>query len=79
MRRTNNRVDMAKALEKSLDMLGESSKKALLFHLKHTFNIPLDTKNCSLEEIEGALRQILGEGASIVVSSINNHLGQKMR
>lgn len=67
------KTDMAKAVDRSLDMLGEDSKKALLFHLTHTFKVPLEGK-CSIDEIEGALRQILGEGASLVVASINNEL-----
>ena len=67
------KTDMATAVDRSLDMLGEDSKKALLFHLTHTFKIPLEGK-CAIDEIEGALRQILGEGASLVVASINNEL-----
>jgi hypothetical protein len=72
-----NNVDVAKALDRSLDMLGEPSKKALLFHLTHTFKIPVDRKSCSLEEIEGALKQVLGEGATLVVASINSELEQE--
>ena len=66
--------DIAMAVDRSLDMLGEESKKALLFHLTHTFKIPLNGGKCSIDDIEGALRQILGEGASLVVASINNEL-----
>jgi hypothetical protein len=69
-----NNVDVAKALDRSLDMLGEPSKKALLFHLTHTFKIPVDRKSWSLEEIEGALKQVLGEGATLVVASINSEM-----
>ena len=79
MRRADNRVNMARALERSLDILGEPSKKALLFHLTHTFKVPVNRKGCSIKEIEGALKQILGEGASIVVASINNELKQETR
>lgn len=69
------KTDIAKALERSLGMLGEPSKKALLFHLTHTYKIPVDKKDCCpLEEIKDALRQILGEGASLVVASINKEL-----
>lgn len=69
------KTDVAKALDRSLDILGEPSKKALLFHLTHTYKIPLEAKDCCpLDKIEGALRQILGEGASLVVASINNEL-----
>lgn len=63
------------AFERSLDILGEPSKKALLFYLTHTFKVPV--KDCSVEEIEGALKKILGEGASIVVASITDELGQR--
>jgi hypothetical protein len=79
MRKADSRVNMAKALEKSLNMLGEPSKKTLLFHLTHTFKIPIERKNCSIEEIEGALKQILGEGASLVVALINKELRQETR
>jgi hypothetical protein len=65
--------DVARALERSLDMLGEPSKKALLFHLTHTFKISLD-ENCSMEELESALKEILGESSSLVIASINNEL-----
>ncbi|MEW6604362.1 MAG: hypothetical protein AB1351_06690 [Thermoproteota archaeon] len=68
-----HKTEMARAIDRSLDMLGEDSKKALLYHLTHTFKIPLEG-NCSLEQIENALKQILGEGAAIVVASINNEL-----
>lgn len=68
--------DMARALDRSLDMLGETSKKALLFHLAHTYKIPIEN-GCSLGEIEGALKEMLGEGASLVVASINSELQQE--
>jgi len=68
-------VNMTNALERSLDILGDPSKKALLFYLTHTFKVPV--KDCSVEEIEGALKKILGEGASIVVASITDELGQR--
>lgn len=68
---------MAKALDRSLDMLGEPSKKALLFHLTHTYKVPIG--DCSLDEIEEALKKILGDGASIVVASINSELEQETR
>jgi hypothetical protein len=70
--------DMAKALDRSLDMLGTQSKKALLFHLTHTYKVPINS-DCSIDEIEGALKKILGDGASLVVASINNELKQEAR
>jgi sialic acid synthase SpsE len=69
--------DMAKALDRSLDMLGDQSKKALLFHLTHNYKVPIE--DCSLNDIEGALKEIFGEGASLVVASINSELRQKTR
>lgn len=41
--------DMEKALDRSLDVLGEQSKKALLFHLTHTYKVPIG-KDCSLDD-----------------------------
>ena len=72
------KTDMAKAIDRSLDMLGEPSKKAMLFHLTHTFKIPLEGK-CSIGQIERALKEILGEGATLVIASINNELRHKTR
>lgn len=72
-----SKTEVAKALERSLDILGEPSKKALLFHLTHTLKVPIEQKNCSVQEIENALKQILGEGASLVVASLNSELGQR--
>ncbi|HXV45975.1 MAG TPA: hypothetical protein VD736_04815 [Nitrososphaera sp.] len=48
-----NKANVARALDRSLDILGEPSKEALLFHLTHIFKIPVDRKDCPLEEIEG--------------------------
>lgn len=72
------KTDLARAVDRSLDLLGEPSKKALLFHLTHTYKIPLEGK-CSVGDIESALKEILGEGALLVIASINNELGQKTR
>jgi hypothetical protein len=71
-----HKIDMASAADRSLDILGEPSKKALLLHLIHTFEIPLEGR-CSISEIERALKQILGECALLVVTSINKQLRQE--
>jgi len=52
--------------------------KALLFHLTHTYKVPTE-KGCSLDEIECALKEMLDEGASLVVASINSELEQEMK
>jgi hypothetical protein len=71
---------VAKAVDKSLDILGPSSKNALLFHLMHTYSISLDEGNCSqLEEIQDALKQVLGKGAALVISWINNELKEELK
>lgn len=71
---------VAKAVDRSLDILGPSSKDALLFHLMHTYNISLDEANCSpLEEIQDALRQVLGKGAALVISWINSELKEEIK
>ena len=71
---------LAKAVDRSLDILGQNSKDALLFHLKHAYNISLDGGSCSsLEEIQRALKEVLGRGAALMISWINSELKEELR
>lgn len=57
------------ALDCTLDMLGQNSKKALLFHLKQSCNMPLNS--FSLLQLEAALEQVLGaNGATVILEHV---------
>jgi hypothetical protein len=56
------------AIEKSLDALG-SSKKLILFHMAQ-----MDADLSSIEGIERALTQLLGEGAQIIIAPVKEQL-----
>lgn len=73
-------AEMRKALEESLEFLGEHSKKVVLFHMTTRHGISLDDNGCSsIQEIDSALRVLLGEGASVVMASLNKKLGAAVR
>lgn len=63
------RALQAEALDCTLDMLGQNSKKALLFHLKESCDMPLNS--FSLQQLEAALEQVLGaNGATVILEHV---------
>jgi hypothetical protein len=74
--RPDDCAEVRRALEQSLDILGESSKKALLRSLLREFNISLEDENCSsAQEIQKALEAIFGAGASVLMAEFYRNLG----
>jgi hypothetical protein len=70
-----NRIAFRKALEKSLESLGESSKKSLLLYLEKDFHISLTQGTAPrMEDLEAALKSILGRGAYIITDEIHKNL-----
>jgi hypothetical protein len=71
-----NRIAFKKALEKSLEFLGEPSKKSLLLYLEKDFNISF-AQNATprIEDLEAALKSILGRSAYIITDEIYKNLG----
>lgn len=66
-----SRAVIVVALDKALNMLGQTSKKALLFHLKERYGISFDDNAFSVEQLFSALRDILGNGgASIIMEKV---------
>ena len=65
------------ALGKSLDVLGEPAKRALLYHLQERYKISLeDEGRCSsLEEIKAAMDVLLGGGSHIITNLVEKELG----
>ena len=70
-----NRIAFRRALEKSLESLGESSKKSLLLYLEKDFHISLAPGTMPrMDELEAALKSILGRGAYIITDEIHKNL-----
>ena len=75
MARLGDCAGVRRALEQSLDILGEPSKKALLRSLFCEFNILLEDENCSsVQEIQAALEAIFGAGASVIMAEFRRNL-----
>ena len=66
---------LQKAIYDALDMLGENSRKALLFHLKDKYNIDVGSGGVTLEGLKPALAELLGPGADVIMAAIRQHLG----
>lgn len=56
------------ALDEALNVLGEPSKKALLFHLhSHSISLHSATKPFTLEQLHAALQSTLGPGGADLI------------
>jgi hypothetical protein len=59
------------AFVKTLDILGESSKQALLYHLKERYGIVLeDASSFSLERLNVALQDLVGEAVEVIMKNM---------
>ena len=66
-----------RALENALSMVGEPSKQTLMFYMSRYYGISFDgDSECSTEEIELALRGILGSGSQIITERLHAELGR---
>ncbi|MEM3159160.1 MAG: hypothetical protein QXJ74_00075 [Nitrososphaera sp.] len=59
------------ALARSLDVLGESSKKVVLYHISQR---GVNPEGATLEEVEAALYAMLGPAASIITGPMLKEL-----
>jgi hypothetical protein len=56
------------AFDSALDMLGQTSKQALLFHLKMRYEISFDDANTfSIEKLFAVLTSFLGNGSANII------------
>ena len=63
------------SLEYALSVLGESSKQAMIYYMTKYYGISFGGSNTSsLQEIEAALRGILGSGADIITERLRSEL-----
>jgi hypothetical protein len=61
----------------ALDILGESSKQALLYHLKERYGIvPEDASSFSLERLNVALQDLVGEAAEVIMWNMRMEMGR---
>ncbi|HJS82719.1 MAG TPA: hypothetical protein VJ742_07765 [Nitrososphaera sp.] len=66
---------LKEAFDKSLDLLGERSKRSLLAYLEKELGITFREQDPpSMEELESALRSILGQGAHIITNEFHKNL-----
>lgn len=66
------------AVEESLSSLGDSPKKAILFHLEASFNLKKEKILTNLTEFAKALEGIFGLGASYLERLIVKRLYEKL-
>lgn len=67
--RMEKNVTVRNAVEDALGILGDASKTALLYHLANKYHVSLDS--CTMAEVKAALKEMLGEGASIITAVID--------
>ena len=72
-----NRSQLKKAFDKSLDLLGNQSKRTLLLFLEKEYKISFTVSRApKVEEIESALKSILGQGANLITDELRRNLGR---
>jgi hypothetical protein len=62
------------SLERALSVLGDPSKQILMFYMAQHCGISFDDRKCSLQDIEDALKGVLGSGATIITERMYKEL-----
>lgn len=62
------------SLERALGVLGDSSKQILMFYMADHYGISFDDRECSIGEIEAALKGVLGSGYTIITERMYKEL-----
>jgi hypothetical protein len=62
------------SLERALSVLGDSSRQVLLLYMAKHCGISFDDRKCSVDEIESALKSVLGAGSSIITERMYKEL-----
>jgi hypothetical protein len=68
-----NYYQIRTSLERALNVLGEPSKRILMFYIAKHCGMSFE-KGCSIQEIEIALSGILGSGAAIITDRMYREL-----
>ena len=62
------------SLEQALSVLGDPSKQILMFYMADHHGISFDGRECSIGEIEAALKDVLGAGSTIITERMYKEL-----
>jgi hypothetical protein len=62
------------SLERALSILGDSSKRNLMFYMTTHYGISFDGGQCSITEIEDALKGVFGSGSTIITERMYKEL-----
>lgn len=69
---------LCEAVDEALAALGESVKRAIVYHLENTFDFKMKETPQRLSEFTQALEELLGPGANYVENMIINQLQTKI-
>jgi hypothetical protein len=64
------------AFDRTLDALGEPSKKAILYHLTDHGGLDMESPGLTIGQVEKALTALLGLGAAIVMGRLYEELAR---
>jgi hypothetical protein len=68
---------LCEAVDEALAVLGESVKRAIVYHLENTFDFKMEETPQRLSDFTHALEELLGPGASYVENMIIDQLQTK--
>lgn len=75
-------LQLRHAADRAFGILGESSKKALVYHLKERYGIDIfddyDHHNITIAELEYALKDLMGKEAGLLLMGYVNTELQKL-
>lgn len=69
---------LIEAVDEGLSSLGESSKRAIYFHLKESFDVEIEEIPCKVEVFTNAIEKIFGVGADYLEILIMKRLRKKI-
>lgn len=74
--KNNSSSEFRNVIEEAFSILGEPSKKALIYHLQDHYAIDLSTFNDSIpvEKLEHALKDLLGEAGLLLMEHVQTQL-----
>lgn len=62
------------SLERALSVLGDSSRQILMTYMTEHCGISFDDRECSLSEIESALKDVFGSGSGIIAERMHKEM-----
>lgn len=65
---------LGQAIDRAFGVLGEHSRQALVYHLRHSYNIDIYHDNVNIEKLESALQEMIGDGKDLLLLLVNSEL-----